>query len=301
MKADCLNIGSVGHVIRVEADRQIINDLKKSGVIENYIPNGAILLDNKSRAKYILSVKNSARVKIFWNKNDHELVLKGKYQKGFSLFDLVTLIEYFFEYIRQKNGIYCLHGSAVSDGQRGILIIGGVSGIGKTTLALNLCLGKDFKFIGDEKILIDERLNLIGGLKSINYNKPQLYESVLINLDGKDRVSLSQFVKIEENKVPLKMILQPILFADSTADLKVEKWTAEKTNFHIYEELTRKIRGVSRRINNYSLPVDSFDTPKLAKHRSRLAAYLSEKVLSYWLAGSFDNMAEFIMQMSDKR
>lgn len=216
--------------------------------------------------------------------------------KNLGIKDLVTLLEYCLEYQRQKKGIYCLHGSAVSLNGKGVWFMGPVSGLGKTTVALSMCLEGSGKLIGDEKILLDTNLGLTGGVKNINYNKEALIKSLPVNFDNKDREEVSEHIKMETESVPLKAIVLPVIFKDA-GSLEVEKWEKDKASFHIYEEMSRKIRGVSRRINNSTLPIPSIDTMEVSIKRSDLVNIISESVPVYFLKGNKKDILEKVREI----
>lgn len=198
------------------------------------------------------------------------------------------------DFYRQKEGVYCLHGAAVSYRGQGIWFMGPISGIGKTTLALNLCLKDNFKFISDEKILINYHLNIIGGIKRINYNKEFLKKSVHVGLNNKDEIQLGEILKIESGIVPLSLGIVPIIIPNSQ-NVEIDQWGKVKIDFHVYEELSRKIRGISRRVNNYTTPVDSVGNVIIAQKRSTVSKNISNKIPFYIIKGTETQILKQIM------
>jgi len=216
--------------------------------------------------------------------------------KNLSMMDLVTLIDYLLEYFRQKMGVYCLHGSAISIKGNGVWFMGPISGLGKTTLALNMCLRNDCKFIGDEKILLDKKGNLIEGIKNINYNKELLTKSVAVNFDGMVEKDIQNVLELEKNLVRLKLIILPILMRGA-GFIEIDKWKIEKSSFHIYEQLSLKIRAVSRRLNNFVVPIQSIDNDELSQKRSDFANEIVKNVEVYMLKGDEKSVAQKILEL----
>ena len=58
----------------------------------------------------------------------------------FSDKDIISLIDYVLEFWRQTVGVYTIHGSSCHKNGQAILMIGGASGIGKSTLVYNVTL-----------------------------------------------------------------------------------------------------------------------------------------------------------------
>lgn len=277
-----LLIKSLDTTINVNCDDSAGNDILSSDFISKYIPSVDITVDENTKSSFVLVVKDNN--KLSFTLKDNQAFLDGIYKTDYNINDLVTVIDYCLEYKRQQEGIYTVSGSAVSKNGKGILILGSISGLGKTTLALNLCYSQGYKFIGDEKILLQEN-NIIGGIKTIQFNKAWLDVSIPKDFEQK--------LSIEDKTTKISLIIQPSISKDSSS-LEIEKWDILKTNFHLYEELTRKIRGISRRISNYNYPLVSIDTESISLLRSGFSSKISKSTDAYSIKGNLNDVLEKI-------
>ncbi len=278
-----LLIKSVNTQLILRCENVIGSDLLKSDFVKKYIPDVDIQkIENNIDSGFVLNVTNTNTL-LFTFENT-QATLNGLYKSDYSLEDLITIIDYYLEYRRQLENIYSVSGSAVSKDNKGVLILGSTSGLGKTTLALNMCYSQKFKFIGDEKILLKSD-SIIGGIKSIQFNKTWLNDSVPKDFDNK--------LIMESENVKINLIIQPSI-SKVGSGLEIEKWDSLKTNFHLYEELTRKIRGISRRISNYTYPLPSIDNEAIAMARSEFSRLISESVEAYSIKGNIEEVMQKI-------
>ncbi len=202
--------------------------------------------------------------------------------------DVVSVLEMLLERDRQEQGVYCLHSSAAEVDGKGIIFWGGTSGMGKTTLALSFDGIEGSSVYSDEKTLINAKtLEMMGGVNTAYITKGEISEKHglgYLNLDRPD-----------DSRIPLRFLIQPQVIPG--ADLLVEEMSAEKTEWHMYEELTRKIRGTSRRLFGNTWPVQSIDTDGVAKKRSSDSARISRSVRSYFMRGDADAIRDEILKM----
>lgn len=203
-----------------------------------------------------------------------------------SMEDIVTLVDYYLDYIRQLKDTYCIHGNAVTKNKKAALLIGGASGIGKSTVALELVEKFDYLLVGDEKVLIDSTPSVIGGISRIHPNKDIQSKNL-----GAKEISIS----ISKERSPIGLIIQPV--TNKNGQLYIEKWEPLKTDFHLYEELSRKIRGVSRRINNFSVPIMSFDDVIIAERRSIFCKQMAKDIYAYTVYGDPKDVANKINEL----
>lgn len=280
----------------IEGPEELTTLLRESSFIENYIPEAKInsleaTCDHKLRL--IISDAETPHFEF----SPSESVLSGKLGTAINIKDIITVVDHCLEFVRQSKSIFCVHGSAIaSEHKQGIIFFGSVSGLGKTTLALDMCLKKNFSFIGDEKILLDSSRQIIGGAKRLSFNKSALQDSVGSDLDNKSLTDLSQKIRIEQEHIQAKLFILPMLFPSSHS-LEIDEWDHQKANFHAYEELTRKIRGTSRRIQNFTFPLPSIDSEELAIKRSEFAQSLSENCQFIYLKGGQNEITEFISNL----
>lgn len=279
--------------IDVELSEFLFQELKNFDFFQKYIPDCNVETTKENSEENILVIEECESLSFKFHKGSGNL--SCKLGKNINKHAIVVVIDYCLDYTRQKNGSYCVHGSAISKKDFGILILGGASGLGKTTLALNLCSKEGFEFIGDDKVLINNNLEIEGGAKMIEFNKPALYISVDTNLQNKKIDDLEKIIKIKHESVPIKIGIQPNI--NPGGNLEVEKWPQEKIDFHLYEEMSRKIRGISKRISDSTYPLQSIDNEELAIARSNFAKQLSLNIPFYTIKGDLDLVINEILRL----
>lgn len=288
-----INSGSVN--LKIIASDEIANYLNNFKFTSDYIPALEFISKN-DRYDGLMEIRDENDFS--FNYLDTKATLCCNVGKNISYHDIVTLIDYVLEALRQKKEEYCIHGSAVSINGSGLYLMGPISGLGKTTIALDLCLSNNFSFIGDEKLIVNGNFQIVGGVKNINYNKEALKKSLPINLDNVEKTKLANKINIECNPVKLRAILLPIIMPEC-GGLEVEKWDQPKAAFHLYEEFSRKIRGISRRVNNFCIPIQSIDNDQISQLRSDFINRLSAEVPVYFLKGGKDKIKSEIIKTLD--
>jgi hypothetical protein len=278
--------------IKISAKEEVVNAITSSLFLFQYIPDAKIL-DCCENFKAELKVVDDRLHNLKINNDKYFLKIPDPIKR---YKDVVTIVEYILEKLREKEGIYCLHGSAVSWRDKSVWLWGPISGLGKTSIAIGLCQNYGFRLIGDEKFLINNKGEFVGGIKYINYNKKSLEKSISQNLNGKTDKELSKLIKLENRKIKLSLIILPI--SSHLANfIDIEKWESSKSAFHLYEELSRKIRGVSRRIIDFTTPIESFDDNNLSLARSLLANKMAKNIPFYVIKGNPTQIQEEIVKM----
>lgn len=202
------------------------------------------------------------------------------------------MIEFLLEGVRQETGIYCLHSSSVVVNGRSIIFWGNASGMGKTRLALTLSEKFGAQMYSDEKTLLNLQKNItVGGIASIYLLKPYLKDK-FGNADFYNFIPPGRFF-------PVGFFVYPHIDENSKS-IYVERWDVNKFSWHLYEELSRKIRGTSRRIFNNTLPVSSIDSIPIATQRSLAVEAYVKSTPCYYMRGSEVLICENIMKLCDK-
>ncbi len=282
-----LQINSAKQKIILDASERIINDFVKLDFVKEYIPciSFSAINDNIGNVFTFNLIDDKEVGFIFSEKG---AVLKYPHKELGLMNDLVTVIDYCFEYIRNIEDIHCVHGSSSAFGNKGVVLIGAASGIGKSTVNYHL-IKNGFTFVSDEKTLIDGK-NIIGGNTKISFNKDLIkknHDQELINT----LIKRSNFIA----DIPIKLFVQPV--TNKNGDLYIDKWEPLKAEFHVYEELSRKIRGISRRIYKFTYPLNSIDTQSLADARSIKAKRISTEIPFYAIYGDPEDVAGEIVNI----
>lgn len=188
--------------------------------------------------------------------------------------EIIAMAEHILERARQEKGTYCLHASSASFAGKGVLFMGAVPDIGKTSLAM-LAGEQGRAFISDEKTLLSG-LNIVGGINTIKMRKAwqQKYGSGLVSASSMyDTATTAQ----------ASAIVVPYIDHGKT---EVTVWPKDKAFWHLQEELSRKIRGVSRLTDDFQTLAPSLDTDSLARKRIAYARHLAESVPVYAIRGT---------------
>lgn len=192
---------------------------------------------------------------------------------------LIALIGYILERINNEKGVYSIHSSVISKGDKAVVIFGGTTNLGKTSIAKIASEKFGWSFYSDEMALIDSNEDkIISGGK------------IATNSDSFSDFSLPD---IEQN-FEIAGFVHP--YIDNGLN-KIERWNSDKFFWHLKEELARKIRGGSKAIHFFSYPLDSLDTFDISKKRLSFAKKLSEKIPCYEMRGTPEFISERITEI----
>lgn len=182
---------------------------------------------------------------------------------------IIVIIEASFEVMRQKQAHYTIHGSVIVRNKKAIALIGNLSGIGKTTLAVHAAQC-GWTWIADEKFTLLNGV-VVGTTRGI------------LN-DEKTRLSAQSIIpQATTDRYPLALICQPLITHEEYAsrfDL-----TADKALWVLYDEMTRDIRQVNGIISPKLPVLQSFDTISIAEVRLKVAEELTQTVPISFIRG----------------
>ncbi len=260
-------------ITSLESTVDLIGFDKEIPFIDEYIPKAE--LDTSSVPDVILEVdqdkKFSLEIDYPWARissdNDKEII---------------ALAEYLLERSREEKGIYCIHSSSVAKEGKGVVFFGSMPNLGKTTLALSAA-EKGFYLISDEKTWFRGK-DIIGGIQYINLRKDwqKRYGSGLIE-------ARSRFPVVETAETRLFVYPQ---IDNGLYELK--EWDEKTAFWHLQEEFSRKIRGVSRLIDSRQRLVQSLDTDSLSASRIKYINTLLEYVPCLNIRGTPDEIIKTI-------
>lgn len=283
MKRYCLTIDSSGaHVSATSSEIELLQALARSEFLRRYVPSCRALND---LAPSVVNITLKTGKPSFLLKYPKAEYTNTSYEDK----DIVSLVEFLFERARQEVGIYCLHSSSVIVKGRSVIFWGGASGMGKTQLALAMSEKFGARMYSDEKTLLNLRKNItVGGVASVYLLKPYL----------QDKFNDTGFHDFPQSKqsFPVGFFVYPNIDEHSRS-VHAERWDADKFNWHLYEELSRKIRGTSRRIFHNTLPVLSIDSLPVAKQRSAEVELYTKKVPCYYMRGGEKLICERIVEL----
>lgn len=204
--------------------------------------------------------------------------------------DIVVVIGYLLEREHQKNSFYTIHGSVVSYREKAVALIGGLSGMGKTSLGLYL-VSKKWRFNSDEKFILDPaHLSIVGCTSKLLINKKLKMATKKYNL------SRIHPEGIQKNR--LEAIIFPILVRFKK-EYESFQYNNEKAFWHLYEEATRDIRLLNGLIHNFSFPLPSLDTHDIAVLRARNVRKVISMVPVFFVKGTKQQIYNFLMLLTN--
>lgn len=251
LKSSIIIKSLLASIVIKSKNKKDIERVKGSIFLKRYIPSCRIISEIE-KTDCVLNLKH----RMDYIKINYPRAIYSS--NNINIKDIITLAEYLLERARQERGIYCLHGSACIIKDRAIIFWGSASGMGKTSLCKELQDKYNAKWLADEKILINLKNQSIEGYVNVAYMKNG--HKKYFNKLGQDL-----------NKViPILFLVYPFLFGEQFNELELIKWDKRKLQWHLYEELNRKIRANSRTFFNNTEPILSLDTIELARKRIKL-------------------------------
>ncbi|MES3005445.1 MAG: hypothetical protein V4664_00700 [Patescibacteria group bacterium] len=221
--------------------------------------------------------------------------------KRLTIEDVITVVDYIYERHRNSKGIYTVNSSSVVStvNKKSVIFFGGSTGMGKTTLARFFSNTEHFSMYSDDKTLIDiPNLKLSDGSNYIHINKK--------SLEKEFGTKNSNYIEFNNEKSDSDKDFNIALFVygyclDSENFKEVEIWDSKKFEWHLYESVTKRIRGTTRRIINGTIALPSLDTDILSEKRIRDVKYLCSKIPCIYIKenpkGVFDEVFGIISKI----
>ena len=257
---------------------------------------GNSVINNDFIGKYIpgFNFDSAGQVDSVINFLDQDLSFDfGKYPEvsiglgGMSEKDIISLIELVLERARQEKGVYCIHSATVIYKDKAVIFWGGASGMGKTRMARKFAEDGAL-FYSDEKTLIDfNSTRVVGGIPYQYLEKDYWIKKLGVTEDD----SYHRSESASTGSFPIMVFVYG--FAIDGAVFSADKWSPEKFEWHIYEELGRKIRAISRRVKDASVSVPSIDSQECADKRISLIKR-NNSLPCYSVQGTPEAIIEFI-------
>lgn len=279
-----LYLKSATAIIKINTTESIIKNIIDSEFLYSYIPSVEILEDVEKEtvdANIYVEESNENKIEIDYP-NIHMTCIKHNVN------DIISLSEYVLERARQEKGIICIHGAGAVIDDKLIACWGTATGIGKTTLAIELSKDGNY-FYSDEKILID-----LKNKKAVGRIKKQYISNDFWKSKFGDSMYHEHDNITKEDKYDIKLFIQPVIC--NQEEFVLDKWKSEKFMWHLYEESCRKIRGTSRVFFDNTYPVMSLDCDKLAKNRLELLREFTKEITSIYYKGNTQNAKEEIIK-----
>lgn len=266
-------IESLSHGVVCDAPKSVYEALSTHYFLPEYIPSVCIKT-SKHPAEIIISHGTA----FFWRGNN--ITITGEEN---DLRSVIVILGALLEQKRQAHRLYQAHGAAVVINNKAVAIIGGMSGIGKTTLALALQNLPGGTFIGDEKFVLDGQERAIVGacpLSKDNYKNDTGYT-----------VDINRCTKA----VKLGLVVFPVITNET--ELTYYKLDALKLFWHLYEEASRDIRNLNFLYNNFTETRNSFDRASIMKQRIADIQNISTRTPAYFIRGNASDVSKFIYNL----
>lgn len=277
-------------IIKVILPENYFAELIISDFHLKYIPECYILLESNT---------SDFQLELFQAQDfDFQLIVEENLAKISGPLDLnlpskeavIVLVDYIFEYLRGFDCVYSVHGSAFSYLNKGYLMLGQMSGLGKTSLTLSMVLNYGASFIGDDKILINGT-KIVGGAKKIHFNKIELFKQFGNQIHESSIKDIQQIIKFQNGDSTLDKIIFPICVKG--AEFYYRELSEADLEFALYEEMSRKIRGISKRIAD-KYPIASIDTVEISINRLKIAKKIAKKVKGIYITGDIESITNYI-------
>lgn len=279
---DNIFIKSATATVKIVAEANDIKEIINSDFLYSYIPSVEIFkCSNYKNEDAIVFAKRATKNAI-----------NISYPKAYytfnvlNIYDIISFIEYILERARQEKNIVCIHGAGSVVNNKLIICWGTATGIGKTTLALELSKNGN-SFYSDEKILIDLKNNKAVGRIKNQYISNNYWKSKYGDLKYYENENL-----FKKETCDISLFIQPVIC--NQKETIWDEWNDEKFLWHFYEESCRKIRGTSRTFFERTYSAMSLDTFELAQKRLKLIHDFTKINKAIYYKGNAENAIESI-------
>lgn len=260
-------------IIKLIINEEEYNKIIGDDFLYSYIPS--LVISSKENSDAVIEISKGDNNQISFN---YPKIIY-QYTK-FNSKDVISLIEYVFERAREEKGIICIHGAGAVYKNKLIVSWGGTTGMGKTTLALEIA--KNGSFYSDEKILIDLNNFCCVGRINRQYISNDYWRK---KYKTKDKYLI---FNEDNNKYDIALFIQPIICCMDNYVLDI--WDKDKFFWHLYEESCRKIRGTSRMFFEGTYPAISLDTFSLSLKRLELIKKFTSTIKGVYYKGNTDKI-----------
>lgn len=188
----------------------------------------------------------------------------------------IKFVSHLLEYYRQRKDIYTVHGNVITLGERSIALIGGISGIGKTSLSAK-ATQSGWEWTSDEKFLINDKAQYIQGLTGIQ------------NDSKTKNASEGAFPVSPRNSRQICAFIVPII---TEGTLVTYHYSINKATYHIYEELSRNITASRAILQGHPTPLPSVDNPDISTKRYLHAQTIAKTVPMHFTMGPVESILQ---------
>jgi len=256
-----LALESCGVGVNIIGNEALVSKTVNDKLIKKIVTSPSIHIVNKNYPSVFVKLSKKFRLEEGYPKSIYY---------GNNTNDIVSIAKHLLERKKQENGMYSIHGSAVSKEGKAIFLFGWKD-TGKSSTAINLVKNKGFKFVSDGQATINNNARIVGKIKLLEELSPYIKEHYKISENIKE-------LKQDDQKERPKIIA--FVYPQITNRNVTIRWgKSKKSIFHMYELLSIEIRGIYNcYINGFRRPLSSLDTISLSVKRVALARKFAETI-----------------------
>lgn len=245
---------------------------KLSELLPRYIPVNLPKQHNE-KYDYVVHIRSGCSSLTI---GELELSYSGIPGKSLYPLDVVALLSSLFEALFLSKGLASVHSTAVAKGSSCLLIVG-KSGVGKTSLGINLIKEFGFSYFKNERVIINDSSQVVTGIRKIELSpsnisqvKDSLSKSKHIQ-DGEVLVEPEEISIDEFASSPLRLdyIVFPFLKAgDLSVDNKSSLYNLfqlYKNSFYFDKMYKPVLYGLEREVPSFSSLHDPSDRLRICK------------------------------------
>ena len=166
--------------------------------------------------------------------------------------------------------------------------------MGKTKLALEFAKKNDAFFYSDDRVLINcKTMEVVGGVNVIYKSKP-IWKELFTDKKNIPQIKNKNIYKIKY------LIYAFVEEGNLNNSYEFNIMDINKFEWHLYEELTRKIRALSKRVFKFTVPIPSLDTISLSINRVKHVNILVNNIDNIYCRSNSKNIINLIKSYSNK-
>lgn len=268
---------------------KVVNkEILSNQLLYRFIPD--LKIKEKGKSNITLKIKEGGKKGITFSSATPEIT--GIYGTDFNSTDIIVVAEYLLEKLRQENNFGTIHSSAVYKKKSGILLIGNLTGIGKTSTSIKLSRDYNFNIYSDEKTILNfDTFEMAGQTKAVWLCKKT-----------EKALGLKQTKKIKITKtkdISILLFIIPMVISNCK-NVKVIKYSKPQFKWMLYEEISKDIRAINGLVFNFTYPLSSLDTQILSKKRETFAEKVSQEIPCYLIQGPLMDVSTKINQLFEQ-
>jgi len=281
-------------VLELKSPQQIYDELKDSDFAASRIPE----------LEFTEGAEASAKINLVTGKNKEatfepeidRYTVKGDLE-DLEITQLTYLIFSAAEREREKQGKYTFHGSGVSS-DKGVLFLGHPNS-GKTASSLTMALDFDYDFVGDDRVMVNDKQEIIGGNKLVPLNHYN-FESLGLEKYGFTKPPKGEEKCVERSRFgnPSQTEIDLIAFPEilQKDELEVREMSDKEATFRLFQDVSPTARTSGYVLLDWDQPYPSFDSEDIAQLRYDNMKTLANDTDVVELYGTLEDITSWVDQ-----